>query len=305
MVLNSSNSALFSSIITVGAMLGSILGGVMCDKLGRKTTITVAAVPFALAWAWIALTSSFGQLVTARFVVGFMVGIISMAVPLYIGETAPTHLRGGLGALNQFGVTIGILASYVVGILVEEDQQTGIRCNPVAFTDDNLNALVFNGKSATGETCDDVVAGWTCELYRPSGGGDDPSAWPAYCEGSLPKWRVLAWVAAAASAALFVCMSFMPETPVFLFKCGRPDLAREVPLAGGGASAAYEGPHALPLVSRGPRQPPPWAFFLTPSPSPSPSPPPLRAFHALPRRSCGSAAAPTSTRTTRCGSSSA
>ena len=226
--------------------------------------------------------------------------MVSMAVPLYIGETAPAHLRGGLGAVNQFGVTLGILTSYVAGILVETKQQTSIRC--VGDKDDGGGALVLNGESYSGEACGDVVSGWTCEAF---GSGDDPSAWPAYCEGRLPKWRVLAWAAAVASAALFVCMSFMPETPVFLFKCGRPDLAREVPLAGGGASAAYEGPHALPLVSRGPRQPPPWAFFLTPSPSPSPSPPPLRAFHALPRRSCGSAAAPTSTRTTRCGSSSA
>jgi MFS transporter, SP family, ERD6-like sugar transporter len=59
-----------------------------------------------------------------------MVGVVSMTVPLYIGEVAPTHLRGSLGAANQFAVTIGILASYVVGIMVEKKQETLITCIP-------------------------------------------------------------------------------------------------------------------------------------------------------------------------------
>jgi hypothetical protein len=34
-VIQSSNSALFSSIVNVGAMCGAILGGVLCDKVAR------------------------------------------------------------------------------------------------------------------------------------------------------------------------------------------------------------------------------------------------------------------------------
>ena len=187
------------------------------EQIGRKTTITMASIPFALSWAWIALTSSFSELTFARFMVGLMVGIVSMAVPLYIGETAPTHRRGGLGAVNQFGITVGILAAYVVGIVVEKTQATDIRC--VDSPNDNLNSLRLGSDTHAGLSCDDVVAGWTCKRANEN-------AEFFYCQGSLPEWRVLAWIAAAASGFLFLCMAFMPETPNYLFKSGRPDLAR-------------------------------------------------------------------------------
>lgn len=37
-----------------------------------------------------------------------------MVVPLYIGEIAPTRLRGALVSLNQLAITVGILVSYLV-----------------------------------------------------------------------------------------------------------------------------------------------------------------------------------------------
>ena len=37
-------------------------------------------------------------------------------VPMYISEIAPLNLRGGLGTVNQLGVTVGILFSQILGI---------------------------------------------------------------------------------------------------------------------------------------------------------------------------------------------
>jgi hypothetical protein len=45
----------------------------------------------------------------------------------------------------------------------------------------------------------------------------------ATAQGDLPNWRALAWVAAAASALLFVAMAGMPESPAHLVKAGRAD----------------------------------------------------------------------------------
>ena len=50
-----------------------------------------------------------------KVITGTMVGIVSVAVPLYIAEISPARLRGTLGSLNQFLVTIGILSVYVIG----------------------------------------------------------------------------------------------------------------------------------------------------------------------------------------------
>jgi sugar porter (SP) family MFS transporter len=52
--------------------------------------------------------------VAARVVIGVAVGSASMVVPLYIGETAPPRVRGGLVSFNQLAVTVGILVSYLV-----------------------------------------------------------------------------------------------------------------------------------------------------------------------------------------------
>lgn len=40
-------------------------------------------------------------------------GLSSGLAPLYVGEIAPTALRGALGTLNQLAVVIGILISQV------------------------------------------------------------------------------------------------------------------------------------------------------------------------------------------------
>jgi sugar porter (SP) family MFS transporter len=45
------------------------------------------------------------------------VGLASLVVPLYIAEIAPPGSRGALVSLNQLMITIGILLSYIVGVL--------------------------------------------------------------------------------------------------------------------------------------------------------------------------------------------
>ena len=50
-----------------------------------------------------------------RLLSGVGTGAVSVVVPIYIAETAPTRLRGTLGACNQLAVTIGILVVYMLG----------------------------------------------------------------------------------------------------------------------------------------------------------------------------------------------
>ena len=37
-------------------------------------------------------------------------------MPVYIAEIVPGELRGGLGALNQLALTVGMLLVYLLGI---------------------------------------------------------------------------------------------------------------------------------------------------------------------------------------------
>lgn len=56
---------------------------------------------------------SFEMLIIGRFIIGLYCGLTTGFVPMYVGEVAPTSLRGALGTLHQLGVVVGILIAQV------------------------------------------------------------------------------------------------------------------------------------------------------------------------------------------------
>ena len=96
--------------------------------IGRKRAIMAAAVPFCACWMATAMSSDFTVLLAARFFVGGAVGVVSMAVPLFISESSPTHLRGALGAVNQ------LMVSSTKRVRAPEFDQTCTRTGPLALT---------------------------------------------------------------------------------------------------------------------------------------------------------------------------
>mmetsp|Transcript_8352 Transcript_8352/g.25083 ORF Transcript_8352/g.25083 Transcript_8352/m.25083 type:complete len:518 (+) Transcript_8352:166-1719(+) len=116
--VTSDMASLWSSIINVGCMGGALAGARVLDALGRRGTLAYFAGPlYVAAWALTAQAQSAGVLIAARLVLGLGVGVCSVAVPVYIAETAPPALRGALGASNQLAVTVGIFLVYLVGFL--------------------------------------------------------------------------------------------------------------------------------------------------------------------------------------------
>ena len=111
--VSSTEASLFGSIVNVGAALGALVAAPLADGAGRKLAIASSALPFIAAWLLIGLDSSFAAILAGRLLSGVAVGVVSMAVPVYISETAPASLRGALGAVNQFAVTGGILLVYL------------------------------------------------------------------------------------------------------------------------------------------------------------------------------------------------
>uniref|UniRef100_A0A8C2A4W1 Major facilitator superfamily (MFS) profile domain-containing protein n=2 Tax=Cyprinus carpio TaxID=7962 RepID=A0A8C2A4W1_CYPCA len=60
--------------------------------------------------------ASWEMLISGRFVVGLYSGLSTGFVPMYVGEVAPTALRGALGTLHQLGIVIGILMAQIFGM---------------------------------------------------------------------------------------------------------------------------------------------------------------------------------------------
>ncbi|KAL0414661.1 UNVERIFIED_CONTAM: Sugar transporter ERD6-like 16 [Sesamum radiatum] len=102
--LSLSEFSLFGSIITIGAMFGSITSGRIADYLGRKGSMRLSAVICIAGWVAVYFSKAAWSLDVGRFCTGYGIGLSSFVVPVFIGEIAPKHLRGGLATLNQLKV---------------------------------------------------------------------------------------------------------------------------------------------------------------------------------------------------------
>ncbi|XP_002920886.1 solute carrier family 2, facilitated glucose transporter member 2 [Ailuropoda melanoleuca] len=107
------------SSFAVGGMIASFCGGWLGDRLGRIKAMLVANI-LSLAGALLMGFSKLGPshilIISGRSISGLYCGLISGLVPMYIGEIAPTTLRGALGTLHQLAIVTGILISQIVGL---------------------------------------------------------------------------------------------------------------------------------------------------------------------------------------------
>jgi MFS transporter, SP family, arabinose:H+ symporter len=107
----------FSSLL-FGCVIGSAIAGRVTDLLGRRKLLLWVALVFALTSIATGLAPNFQMFLIARFLGGLAVGGVSVISPMYVAEVAPPHLRGRLGALYQFSIILGILASYAINYLL-------------------------------------------------------------------------------------------------------------------------------------------------------------------------------------------
>jgi SP family arabinose:H+ symporter-like MFS transporter len=107
-----------ASSLLLGCMIGGIAIGPIADKFGRKRTLISIALIFAVTSAVSAVAPTFILFIIARIVGGLAVGGVSMVTPLYIAEASPYSIRGKMVALNQMGITFGIVVSYLINYLL-------------------------------------------------------------------------------------------------------------------------------------------------------------------------------------------
>lgn len=113
---------------TIGAAaLFALIAGSLSDYFGRKIVIMMASFVFTGGAVMMAVAGNKEILLIGRLIVGAGIGFASMSVPVYVAETAPSHIRGALVSLNQLFITIGILLSSIVAGAFSTDKENGWR----------------------------------------------------------------------------------------------------------------------------------------------------------------------------------
>ncbi|XP_042484790.1 inositol transporter 1-like isoform X2 [Macadamia integrifolia] len=108
------------SMALVGAIIGAAAGGWMNDEYGRKKATMFADVIFAIGSVVMAAAPDPYVLIAGRLLVGLGIGVASVTAPVYIAESAPTEIRGGLVGTNVLMITGGQFLSYLVNLAFTE-----------------------------------------------------------------------------------------------------------------------------------------------------------------------------------------
>ncbi|XP_022612344.1 solute carrier family 2, facilitated glucose transporter member 1-like isoform X1 [Seriola dumerili] len=107
------------AIFSVGGMIGSFSVGAMVNKFGRRKSMLLNNILALIGGGLMGLSTlsrSFEMVIAGRLVIGVFCGLCTGLTPMYVGEIAPTALRGAFGTLHQLGVVIGILVAQVFGL---------------------------------------------------------------------------------------------------------------------------------------------------------------------------------------------
>lgn len=115
MNLTTDDGAWFGSLVKCGSIFGGLLAGPLVNTFGRRTTLFVSCGWFLAGWLCIIFSKSIPLLFTGRALTGVAVGIVAPAVPVYISEICPSHIRGLLNTGSNVALFCGMLITYVLG----------------------------------------------------------------------------------------------------------------------------------------------------------------------------------------------
>ena len=190
-----------SASALIGCIIGSALSGLLATNLGRKKSLIIAGLLFFIS----ALgsmepeflffehgTPTYSLLIMFniyRVIGGIGVGLASAICPMYIGEVAPSNIRGMLVSWNQFAIIFGQLVVYFVNFFI---------------LGDHIQPLVE--EMGKGLAAINPAAQWTVTT----------------------GWRYMFGSEAIPAGLFALLICFVPETPRYLVSIGQDEKAESI-----------------------------------------------------------------------------
>jgi MFS transporter, SP family, arabinose:H+ symporter len=104
--------------INLGAAIGAIMGGWLCERLGRKKLLMICAILFAVTGGGTGWADSFPMFIGFRMLSGVAVGAAALVCPIYLAEISPAPMRGTTVSFYQLSIVVGILLAYLSNYLL-------------------------------------------------------------------------------------------------------------------------------------------------------------------------------------------
>ncbi|XP_068119043.1 solute carrier family 2, facilitated glucose transporter member 10 [Hyperolius riggenbachi] len=157
------------SAVLVGALFASLVGGILIDRSGRRTSILASNVVVLAGSAILIFSTSYWSLVVGRMTIGFAISISSMACCIYVSEIVHPHQRGTLVSLYETGITIGILLSYgmnyfLSGLTSGWKYMVGLAISPALFQ--FISILFLPAKPSKSSTSDEESTNGVIQLQN-------------------------------------------------------------------------------------------------------------------------------------------
>lgn len=108
---------LFIGALDVSSLIGAFSSNYLADRFGRKACMALSEVLFIGSVIGMACAMNYATLVLFRCFCGIAVGLGLTIGPLYIGEVAPSAIRGRLISWSELTTNIGLLTAFIVGYI--------------------------------------------------------------------------------------------------------------------------------------------------------------------------------------------
>ncbi|XP_054822389.1 sugar transport protein 7-like [Prosopis cineraria] len=169
---NNQGLAAFTSSLYLAGLVASLMASPVTRKYGRRASIIVGGISFLIGSALNASAVNLAMLLLGRIMLGVGIGFGNQAIPLYLSEMAPTHLRGGLNMMFQVATTFGIFTANMVNYGTQKITPWGWRLSlglaavPALlmtvggiFLPDTPNSLIERGSTEKGRKLLEKIRG--------------------------------------------------------------------------------------------------------------------------------------------------
>jgi MFS transporter, SP family, arabinose:H+ symporter len=101
-----------ATIVVAGSIAGALVASRLANAIGRKPTMVFVAVTYAVFAILGGLAQSLVWLDVARFFLGVTIGLSIVTAPIFVAESSPAAVRGGLIVMYQVATVSGIVIAY-------------------------------------------------------------------------------------------------------------------------------------------------------------------------------------------------